>query len=216
MTPKCRCGTFSIGECVKCGTPVCGDHSRLQPNRTCDHCIEKEQAAEAERQAHLSAEQTKRDRERAQREEEVERGLLEQRMRLHAGAVARNREQHGPEEPVLVRVRGLERRRNQLLEQEVWTPTGGVLAAMVGTGVLIAMILGGLITGPILGLDKDSIDKSVPTVLWSGAVLGALVWAAFWLRAGAARNAVARIANDIRNEEPKLGCGACELCRSRR
>lgn len=44
----CTCGTFAIGRCAVCGSPVCGDHSRLsERQRLCTRCWN---AADAERQ----------------------------------------------------------------------------------------------------------------------------------------------------------------------
>lgn len=53
----CACGTFAIGLCAVCKTPICGDHSRLDRLRRCDACIvnEAKREADARRQEHAKA-----------------------------------------------------------------------------------------------------------------------------------------------------------------
>jgi hypothetical protein len=48
--PSCRCGTFAVGRCSRCGRAVCGDHSRLRgAARVCDEDIAAEHAADLQR-----------------------------------------------------------------------------------------------------------------------------------------------------------------------
>src|SRR5664280_2987496 len=43
--PLCECGTFSIGICQDCRTPVCGDHSLLAGRvRQCSSCVAADKA----------------------------------------------------------------------------------------------------------------------------------------------------------------------------
>lgn len=44
--PLCTCGTYAIGECSSCHTPVCGDDSdRKDGTRLCTRCLRRAQAA---------------------------------------------------------------------------------------------------------------------------------------------------------------------------
>jgi hypothetical protein len=52
VTPACGCGTYSIGHCAACRTPVCGQHSRLvEDRRLCKPCAQVvyDQRAEVQR-----------------------------------------------------------------------------------------------------------------------------------------------------------------------
>lgn len=49
-TLQCRCGTFAIGLCAVCSTPVCGDHSAMgEVGRLCADDLERESIARTAR-----------------------------------------------------------------------------------------------------------------------------------------------------------------------
>jgi hypothetical protein len=55
--PECHCGTFAIGRCAACQSPVCGDHSALVGEvRMCLACAKERRAKEAERTSETETE----------------------------------------------------------------------------------------------------------------------------------------------------------------
>lgn len=219
-TPKCWCGTFSIGECAQCRTPICGDHSRLAAARICVACITKEEAAqaraEAKRAAERAAEHARRESERLEREVQAKRELLERQKREHAKAVAANRVRYGPEEPVLRRLASLEARHRTLLARARPLPATSLLAVLTIGGFFMAMVLGALVCNAILGLSQEAVDRVAPVIMVGGSVVGAAIWTILYVWSSALQTARTAVADRISDEETKLGCGMCSKCRSRR
>ena len=56
---SCSCGTFAVGRCAECHTPVCAHHSGMfDGRRLCDAHLSTAQAAEAERRQQAHAQST--------------------------------------------------------------------------------------------------------------------------------------------------------------
>ena len=55
MWPSCECGTFAIGHCMTCTSPVCGDHSLSGRHRICLSCKAHKETEDHARRAEASA-----------------------------------------------------------------------------------------------------------------------------------------------------------------
>lgn len=87
MSSKCACGTYAIGECADCGTPVCGNCSRMRGGvRLCgthfNAALQLEQAAKARAHEEKQAREDAARREAVRVRESLEHDLARFALRL--------------------------------------------------------------------------------------------------------------------------------------
>jgi hypothetical protein len=80
---SCSCGTFAIGRCPNCQSPICGSHSGLwDRRRLCDACYAKENAKQIKQRKEQEA-RAERERQRKEQEARPERERQERERQAH-------------------------------------------------------------------------------------------------------------------------------------
>jgi len=202
---QCWCETDGIGNCGRCGTRVCGDHSEVREKRVCVRCSSKEDLALAEVEAARVAAEAEQHWKRVKQKDQA---VLD----AHAQAIAENRRRYGPEEPVRKRLAALEQKRSRLIPKCGRSASLWGLVVLAFVGYLVALGIGGLVFHVILGASDEVVNRIAPTIMSAGAGLGAAIGLARLVQVQSARSGLAATERAIKGETLKLGCGSCSAC----